>query len=177
MVIFVWNIWQNWTDVISRLLRRESRHERFLRDCSFELAMISMTEPFFRCPFEVVVLMFDRSLCHHNHYRLLCGSVPSDNKYCLQTRIAWGQRLEYIWMILRFWHQMSTVRIQSSVFLRDNFLKWPIPGVFFFIIVFSIKFTVNVQYKFCRWLDFNRRHLESEATTLPTNPQLLFSYF
>ena len=33
--------------------------------------------------------------------------------------------------------------------------------------------TVNVQYKFCRWLDSNHSPLESEATVLPTVPQPL----
>ena len=55
--------------------------------------------------------------------------------------------------------------------------KWAIPSLFLFIFVFSIHLRVNkltnVQYKFCRWLDFNRRPLVSEATTLPTEPQPL----
>ena len=49
-----------------------------------------------------------------------------------------------------------------------------IPGLFFFIFVFSIQLTVNnVQNKFCRWLDSNREPLVSEVTTLPTEPQPL----
>ena len=53
------------------------------------------------------------------------------------------------------------------------FFKWAIPGLFFFIFVFSIQLTVNVQYIFCRRLDLNHRPLESEATSLPTEPQPL----
>ena len=34
-----------------------------------------------------------------------------------------------------------------------------------------MQLTVNVQYKFCQWLDPNRVTLESEATALPTEPQ------
>ena len=48
------------------------------------------------------------------------------------------------------------------------------PASFFFIFVFSIQLTViNVQYKFCGWLDSNRIPLVSEATALPTEPQPL----
>ena len=53
------------------------------------------------------------------------------------------------------------------------FFKWASPGLFFFIFVFSIKLTVNVQYKFCRWLDSNRRPLVLKVTALPTEPQPL----
>ena len=49
--------------------------------------------------------------------------------------------------------------------------KWAIPGLFFLFSYFSIQLTVNAQHKFCRWLDLNCGPLESEATTLPTEPQ------
>ena len=46
--------------------------------------------------------------------------------------------------------------------------KWAIPGLFFFLFVFSIQLTVNnVQCKICWWLDSNPRLVVSEATTLP----------
>ena len=45
---------------------------------------------------------------------------------------------------------------------------------FFFIFIFSIhSWTVNVQYKFCRWLDLSRGPLQLEAITLPFEPQRL----
>ena len=54
------------------------------------------------------------------------------------------------------------------------FKKWAIPGLFFFIFVFSIQMKVNNdQYKFRRWLDSNRGPLVLEATALPTEPQPL----
>ena len=56
---------------------------------------------------------------------------------------------------------------------RRFFLKRAIPGLSFFIFVFSIQLTVIVQYKFCRWPDSKRRPLEYEATDLPTQPQPL----
>ena len=37
-----------------------------------------------------------------------------------------------------------------------SFLNEPFPASFFFIFVFSKQLTVNIQYKFCRWLDSNR---------------------
>ena len=61
------------------------------------------------------------------------------------------------------------------------FKKWAIPGLFFFIFVFSIQLTVNVQYIFCWWLDLNSRPLVMEATALPTEPpplpQVTFLYW
>ena len=33
--------------------------------------------------------------------------------------------------------------------------KWPIPGLFSFIYIFSIQLTVNIQYEICQWLDMN----------------------
>ena len=50
----------------------------------------------------------------------------------------------------------------------NEYKKWAILGLFFFIFVFSIQLTVNIQ-----WLDSNRGPLESEATALPTEPPLL----
>ena len=48
------------------------------------------------------------------------------------------------------------------------------PPSFFFIFVSSTQFTVNkCSIKVCRWLDSNWGSLESEATTLPTEPQPL----
>ena len=60
------------------------------------------------------------------------------------------------------------------VFFKKN---GPFSPSFFFIFVFSIQLTVNVQNKFCQWLDSNRGPLELEATTLPTNPQPLPLYY
>ena len=45
-----------------------------------------------------------------------------------------------------------------------------IPGLFFFIFVFSIQLLLN---KICWWLDLNRGSLVSEATPLPTESQPL----
>ena len=45
-----------------------------------------------------------------------------------------------------------------------------IPGLFFFIFVFSKQLIVN---KICRWLDLNHRSLVSEVNALPTEPQPL----
>ena len=53
------------------------------------------------------------------------------------------------------------------------FFKLANSGLFFFIFVFSIQLTVNVQYNFCQLMDSNFRPQESEATALVTEPQLL----
>ena len=56
---------------------------------------------------------------------------------------------------------------------RNLFLKRAIPGLFFFIFIFSIHLTVDIQYYFGRWLDSNRGPLVMEASDLPTEPQPL----
>ena len=38
--------------------------------------------------------------------------------------------------------------------LYKVFLKWDNPGLFFFIFVFSIQLTVNIQYKFLPMTEF-----------------------
>ena len=38
-----------------------------------------------------------------------------------------------------------------------NFIKWANPGPFFFIFVFSIQFTENIQYKFLPMTGFELR--------------------
>ena len=55
------------------------------------------------------------------------------------------------------------------------FRKWTIPGLFFFIFVFSIQLTVNnIQYnKFRRCLDSNGGPLDLEANAPPTESQPL----
>ena len=63
----------------------------------------------------------------------------------------------------------QTVECTQSFFLK----KWAIPGLFFFIFVFSIQLIVNKFIKFRQWLDSNRGPLVSEATPLPTEPQPL----
>ena len=61
------------------------------------------------------------------------------------------------------------------------FFFWAIPGLFFFIFVFSTHSwqKTNVHYinKFCRWLDSNRGPLVLEATALPTEPQPLPNFY
>ena len=57
--------------------------------------------------------------------------------------------------------------------VRNDYSKWAILASFFFIFVFSIQLTINVQYKFCQWLDSNSRPLELESTALPTEAQPL----
>ena len=47
------------------------------------------------------------------------------------------------------------------------FFTWAIPGLFFFIFVFSIQLSVNVQYKFLPMTGFEPQ------TSLPTEPQPL----
>ena len=61
----------------------------------------------------------------------------------------------------------------TSFFLK----KWAIPGLFFFIFIFSIQLIVNAWIKFRRWLDSNHGPLVSEATALPTEPQPLPNIF
>ena len=52
--------------------------------------------------------------------------------------------------------------------------KCAIPGLFFFIFVFSTQWTVNkCLVKVCQCLDLNCGSLVSEATALPTEPQPL----
>ena len=57
-----------------------------------------------------------------------------------------------------------------------KFYKEAIPGLFFYIFVFSIRLTVNVQYKFLPTTAFGP--LELEATALPTElqPRNYFGY-
>ena len=69
----------------------------------------------------------------------------------------------------------------SSHFLNgifcSIFFNWAIPGLFFFIFVFSIQLTVHIcQFKFCQWLDSNPGPLESDMTALPTEPHPLPSF-
>ena len=54
------------------------------------------------------------------------------------------------------------------------YLKWAIPGLFFFIFIFSTQLTKNkCLIKVCRRLDSNRGSLVSKAAALPTEPQPL----
>ena len=46
---------------------------------------------------------------------------------------------------------------QNSLVNSASFFKWAIPGLFFFIFVFSIQLTVNVQYKFLLMTRFEPR--------------------
>ena len=56
-----------------------------------------------------------------------------------------------------------------------GFFKWAIPGIFFFIFVFSKQLTVN-NVKYTR-RDSNRGPLVLEVTALPTEPQPLPDVF
>ena len=65
--------------------------------------------------------------------------------------------------------QYETVILTSEDFFVKSFYyfyKWAIPGLFFFILVFSM--IVNT---ICRWLDSNRKCLVAKATSLSTEPQ------
>ena len=55
--------------------------------------------------------------------------------------------------------------------LEWYFLKWAIPGLFFFIFVFSINSWQKQVFNI--WLDSNRGQLVSDATALLTEPQPL----
>ena len=48
---------------------------------------------------------------------------------------------------------------------KKLYFYWAIPGLFFFIFIFSMQLTVD---KICRWLDCNCGYLVSEANALPT---------
>ena len=52
----------------------------------------------------------------------------------------------------------------------ENVFKCAIPGLFFFIFVFSMQLTV---YKICQWLHLNHGHLVLEAGALPSQLQPL----
>ena len=52
-------------------------------------------------------------------------------------------------------------------------LLWNLQAYLISSFVFSLQLSVNVQHKFCRWLDPNRGLLELEATALPTQSQPL----
>ena len=43
---------------------------------------------------------------------------------------------------------------QGLAILKTFLKKWTIPGLFFFIFIFSIHLTVNVQYKFLAMTGF-----------------------
>ena len=72
-------------------------------------------------------------------------------------------------------YQCSFTNCVSPEQVKLLFFKWAIPVLFFFIFVLSILLTVKKMsdIKVCRWLDWNRRSLTSEATTPPTEPQPL----
>ena len=55
--------------------------------------------------------------------------------------------------------------------------KWATPGLFLFILVFSIQLKINkCPNKFCPWLESNCGPQVLEATALPTEPQPLPLY-
>ena len=69
----------------------------------------------------------------------------------------------------------ATKLIVCGLSISVVFLRGAIPGLFFFIFVFSIVQLVDkiLLIKFCRCLDSNRGSLVSEVTALPTEPQPL----
>ena len=71
--------------------------------------------------------------------------------------------------LLPFW--MYYLKLIFLKFI--NVFMWAIPGLFFFIFVFSIQSIVN---KICRSLDSNRGSLVLEVTALPTEPQPVLVY-
>ena len=61
-----------------------------------------------------------------------------------------------------------------DTWVRKYYKNGPFPTSFYlFIFDFLTQLTVNVQFKFCRWLDSYRGPLESEASALPTELQPL----
>ena len=65
----------------------------------------------------------------------------------------------------------TTIHVYDLVFSNKQctvLKKWAILGIFF---IFSKQLTVNVQYKFCWWLDLIRRPLVLEATVLQIESQ------
>ena len=82
------------------------------------------------------------------------------------------------------WLVSSLTRLDSTI--QENMIlnKWAIPGLFFFIFVFSTQLTVNkCQIKVCQCLDLNRGSLVLKASALPLNhnhckeKMILFAYF
>ena len=68
----------------------------------------------------------------------------------------------------------ATILVSHSTRNYNIVFKWVIPGLYFFIFVFSTQLTVNkCLMKVCRWLDSNRGSLVLQVTTLPTEPQQL----
>ena len=65
---------------------------------------------------------------------------------------------------MTYWTYFPIIRLLKS-YLKALF-KLAIPGLFFFIFVFSIQLKVD---KICRWLDSNRGSLVLEATIRPPN--------
>ena len=70
---------------------------------------------------------------------------------------------------LKFVATLSAEDIIENNFLFRVYLRLAIPGLFFFIFIFSIQM-YNWQIKFCRCWDLNCRSLVLEATALPTEP-------
>ena len=52
---------------------------------------------------------------------------------------------------------LKPLELDLKICSLSVFLKWAIPGLFFFIFVFSIHLTVNVQYKFLPMSGFEPR--------------------
>ena len=71
------------------------------------------------------------------------------------------------------WVRLSSS--QSHKIQHHQFFKWAIPGLIFFIFIFSIQLTINkyLIFNFCRRLDSNRGPVVLEATGLPTEPRPL----
>ena len=64
-------------------------------------------------------------------------------------------------------------QIRRSKLLRAFLKNGPFPSSFFFIFIFSIQLTARFNINVCQCLDSNCGPLESEATTLQTEPQPL----
>ena len=94
----------------------------------------------------------------------------------IQTR---GRRMVGADKTTELWRTPNILFFYLDMSYCDFLFYWANPGLFFFIFVFLIQLTVNVQNNFCRWLDLNCRPLEWEPTALPTESQPLsfFSLF
>ena len=121
--------------------------------------IVSLTLLVQRCTF------FDLGTRQIIHWSQLNGRIKNWLKIfyfkCPQTAFKnFSRKLLFKWK--NFWKDCPVFKM-----FELYYFKWAIPLILFLSFQYNWQWT-NVQHKFFRWLDSNRRPLVSEATALPT---------
>ena len=77
-------------------------------------------------------------------FREIKSTTPLLRCFCSAS----SRAVQSVWPDLAKFHHFGPILKIFCNFIRVFLKKWAIPGLFFFIFVFSIQLTVNVQYKF-----------------------------